>query len=202
MRSEKVVHLVRTSDNSLVAAKLIMGVTRQEIDEAVRCWALFLSHNGNERSPEHAHWRWDVKAQAVAGMVPYIFCGIVSESMIQALMLVEDCFSQAKLPEQAGKPIVYVSFLSTAPWNDRGLTTSPLYRGCGTHLVCQAVDHSQSVGYKGRIGLHSLPQSEVFYQHVCQMTDMGVDPNPEHEGLRYFEFAEGSAREFLYRSQS
>ena len=49
-------------------------------------------------------------------------------------------------------------------------------------------------GYNGRIGLHSLPQSEEFYLRI-QMTDFGADED-HNEQLRYFEMTEEQARQF------
>lgn len=40
----------------------------------------------------------------------------------------------------------------------------PRLRGVGTALVTAAVALSEDEGFKGRIGLHSLPQAEDFYR--------------------------------------
>jgi hypothetical protein len=39
-------------------------------------------------------------------------------------------------------------------------------------------------GFRGRIGLHALPQAETFYARNCGMTDLGNDMRKE--GLRIF----------------
>jgi hypothetical protein len=49
--------------------------------------------------------------------------------------------------------------------------------------------------FKGRIGLHSLPQANAFYANTCGMTDLGFDQ--DYEGLRYFEMTPGQAEAFI-----
>ena len=56
--------------------------------------------------------------------------------------------------------------------------------GVGTALLAESVLISYEHGMEGRIGLHSLPQSETFYQHRG-MTELGTDPM--YYPLRYFE---------------
>ena len=112
-------------------------------------------------------------------------------------MLREEVFAKAKHPDQLGTAIVYIVFLSTAPWNDRDLVPTPVYRGCGTLLLMDAVEHSISLGYKGRVGLHSLKQAEAFYRDRCHMVDLGPDPDPDHLDLRYMEFTKEAAQAFL-----
>lgn len=199
MRKETDAHLVRPLDDTIVAAKLIIGVTVDEIDEAVGLWSPYLTQQiqAGIGRPQHAHWEWERKARAVNGLLAYTFCGITVETEMQALMLREDTFARAKHPDQRGMPIVYVPFLATAPWNDKEIVPTPAYRGCGTILLKESVDYSHTIGYKGRVGLHSLPQAEGFYRDRCKMVDLGVDPDPEHQNLRYFEFTNEAARTFL-----
>ncbi len=86
-------------------------------------------------------------------------------------------------------PLVYVSCLEVAPWNK---TASPRrqYRGLGQLLLRFACIRSQALGYKGVVGLHSLPAAEGFYerlgfeQHNCW--------NEYHEP--YFELTENAVR--------
>jgi hypothetical protein len=58
-----------------------------------------------------------------------------------------------------------------------------------------AVQWSIDLGFKGRIGLHALPQADAFYRDVCGMTDLGQDP--AYHSLRYFEFSEQQADDYL-----
>lgn len=199
MRTESEVHLLKPLTNTLVRATLIVGVTVDEVDEAVGLWSPYLDEqirSGCPR-PQHAHWEWDRKARAVLGLSAYTICGVVADGEMQALMLREDTFARAKHPDQRGTSLVYVPFLSTAPWNDREIVPTPSYRGCGSILLKEATQYSNSLGFKGRVGLHSLPQAEPFYRDRCGMIDLGLDPDPEHENLRYFEFTKQAAQTYL-----
>ena len=201
MRRESPIRLVKPVDGSVVDGTLIVGVTIDEVDEAVGLWSPYLHQQilAGVVRPQHAHWEWDKKARAVKDMPQYTICGVATGGEMQALMLREDDWARAKHPDQRGHPIVYVEFLSTAPWNDVEIVPTPSYRGAGTILVTEAVNHSLSLDYKGRVGLHSLAQAEPFYRDRCQMIDLGPDPDMNHQGLRYFEFTKEAAQEFLKR---
>jgi hypothetical protein len=63
-----------------------------------------------------------------------------------------------------------------------------------------AVELSLDEGYKGRVGLHSLPgknkgEAEWFYQDVCKMEPL--ESERDSEGLLYFELTPEKADEFL-----
>lgn len=201
MRRESPIQLVQPLDDSIVDGTLIVGVTIDEVDEAIGLWSPYLKRqiDGGALRPDHAHWEWDRKARAVKGMPEYTICGVAAKGEMQALMLREDCWARAKHPDQRGNPIVYVEFLSTAPWNDIEIVPTPSFRGAGTILVSEAVNHSLSLDYKGRVGLHSLVRAEPFYRDRCKMPDLGPDPDADHQGLRYFEFTNATAQEFLQR---
>ena len=203
MRRERKIHLRRPLDQKVVQAKLIAGVTVDEVDEAMGLWSPYLKdkvESGAAR-PQHAHWDWSRKARAVEKVFEYQICGVSADDSIQALMLREDTRAFAKHPDQIGSPIVYVVFLSTAPWNDAAIVPTPVYRGCGSQLLRESIEYSIELGYKGRVGLHALPQSEEFYARRCGMIDLGIDPEPAHQGLRYFEFTKEGAKNFLSRQK-
>ena len=63
-------------------------------------------------------------------------------------------------------------------------------------MVRTAVELSLAEGFKGRIGLHSLPQTARFYRTVCGMADLG--PDPSYHNLGYFEMTEGQAVNFCF----
>ncbi len=60
----------------------------------------------------------------------------------------------------------------------------PRLRGVGSALITAAVALSDDEGFKGRLGLHSLPQADAFYRKIG-MTDLGQDT--AYQNLRYFE---------------
>jgi hypothetical protein len=77
------------------------------------------------------------------------------------------------------RPIIYVEYLENAPWNQYQPDTPPRFQGVGSLLVEAAIAQSRADGFKGRIGLHSLPQSVGFYVKHCGMTDLGADRHDE-----------------------
>ena len=102
---------------------------------------------------------------------------------------------RCRLPEQKGRHLVYVDFVENAPWNRPELRNPPLYRGVGTILIRAAIELSKSEEFKGRIGLHSLPQANAFYANTIGMTDLGQDR--DYQGLRYFEMTAEHAEAFI-----
>lgn len=144
--------------------------------------------------PQHAHWRWERKVAIVGHLLPYPTLAIEFEGEAQGLMLLETDSKFARLPGQIGKPLVYVVFLAAAPWNLPALVRRPRFRGVGTMLMRAAVEMSVELGFKGRVGLHSLLQSERFYE-CLGMTTLGHDPDKEN--LTYHEMTPEQAAAFL-----
>jgi hypothetical protein len=108
-------------------------------------------------------------------------------------MLVSDLKS-ARIQAQFGKPIVYVEFLASAPWNRPEIQKPPRYRGVGTIMVTAATELSWELGYRGRLGLHSLPAAEDFYRDTCRMSELGKDA--AHHDLMYYEMTDNQAETF------
>ena len=102
----------------------------------------------------------------------------------------------ARLPSQRGKDLAYVEFVATAPWNRPELTKEPQFRGLGSTMIRTAIEVSIAEGFRGRVGLHSLPQSESFYgdSDKCGMTNFGSDASCY--ALAYFEMTEQQAAAF------
>jgi hypothetical protein len=110
-------------------------------------------------------------------------------------MMVNTAAHAARLEPDRGKPLVYIEYLESAPWNVRELTPQPRYGAVGVRLFEAAVHFSSAQGFFGRVGLHSLPQAERFYQTTCRMTHVGA--NEAVEGLCYFELTRENAQNFL-----
>jgi GNAT superfamily N-acetyltransferase len=144
--------------------------------------------------PEHAHWRWETKVAIIQHLLSYPTLAIEFEGDAQGLMMLKTDGEFARLPVQSGKPLVYVVFLATAPWNLPMVVRRPRFRGVGTVLMRAAVEMSVDLGFKGRIGLHSLPQAEPFYENLG-MTAGGCDPDKEN--LNYCEMTPEQAAAFL-----
>jgi len=142
--------------------------------------------------PQHSEWDWTLKASGDDGG-SYRYFGIRREGLIQGLIMLNAAPQQSRSPGHEDDQILYVEFIETAPWNQNTYArTSPRYGGIGIALLRAAIQTSREAGCGGRIGLHSLPQSEGFYRPNFQ--DLGVDPA---EDLRYFEMSEEQALRLL-----
>lgn len=188
----------------LIEAVLIDGVSREEVEAAEAAWKPFLAKALLNRTqseepgaawPEHSHWDWRRKHQATEGLIAYRMFGVECERSMQGLMLVSTAGHPCRLQEQKAKEQVYVDFVATAPWNSPGVVAAPRYGLVGRVLIATAVMLSMDEGFRGRIGLHALPQAETFYSQNCGMTDLGEDLRKQ--GLRYFEMTPSQAATFL-----
>lgn len=148
--------------------------------------------------PQSWHWNWEAKSAQVQGLLAFRGFSVVCAGLTQGLMRV-DLTKAARGSAQAGNALLYVDYLEVAPWNRPELGQVPRYKGVGTALITAAVALSDAEGFKGRIGLHSLPQSDAFYRDRCGMTDLG--PDAAYQNLRYFEMTVDQARAFLEEEQ-
>ncbi|WP_375204059.1 GNAT family N-acetyltransferase [Hyphococcus sp.] len=145
--------------------------------------------------PQSRHWDWRQKTQAIEKRLDQQCFAIVCDGMTQAMMITE-LTKRARLKGQENDHLVYVDFVEAAPWNRREiLGEPPRYSGCGSILIRAAIEYSKLEGFKGRIGLHSLPQANDFYANKVGMTDMGQDP--DYQNLRYFEMTPEQAEAFI-----
>ena len=197
-------YLVEVVTSQAVEAELWNAITEQqlidwedkwkpEVDAAVQR----LKAQGVDRSrlPQSRHWNWRRKAQDSSGILAKPSFCVMCQGVTQGMMIL-DTLQNARLKMQAGKSIIYIEYLEVAPWNRRDLITSlPRYQPVGSILVRAAIESSQQQGFKGRLGLHSLPQSDDYYRKVCGMTDLGADPN--YQNLRYFEMTPEMAGAFI-----
>lgn len=125
--------------------------------------------------------------------------GISARGKLQGLMKLESVGRSGRTASQKGKPLTYVDYLETAPWNIKplmqALGRSPEFAVVGTRLIEAAVRKSLDEGFKGRLALHSLSTSERFYLDVCGMTAVGRDPAKQN--LLWCEFTPEQAERFL-----
>lgn len=190
-----------------VQAELFDEVTIEHFLETKALWrplvldaARRLRSQGAEARliPGHFHWDWTRK-QADLRMLAISFYGISCGGKLQGLMKIETVGHACRLPEQAGKPLVYIDYLETAPWNIKPLMQAmgrhPQFGAIGSRLVEAAVRKSMEEEFKGRTGLHSLPTSERFYLRTCGMT--GVMRDCAKQSLLWCEFTPAQARAFL-----
>lgn len=182
-----------------VNAYLIDGVTSELLLETELSWAALRiegaknAHTNGVDVPEHWHWDWRKKS-AKTDFLAYRCFGIECDNEMQGLMLVNTINFASRLG-QKNKPLVYVDYIEAAPWNMKELTPAPRYSAVGTRLIEAAIRFSLKEEFGGRIGLHSLPQSEQFYEKACRMTRGEIDLR--YEDLRWFELTELNAKKFL-----
>jgi hypothetical protein len=145
-----------------------------------------------EADVQDAHWDWIEKSKVAArtlGQETFaVECG-----KTQGLMLV-DLNGFGRLDVQRGRDLIYVELLATAPWNRRNAVPSRHYKSVGRVLIATAISLSIDTGFHGRLGLHSLPQSESWYRDIAGFTDGGFDA-PKR--MRYFEMTKDQAMAFL-----
>jgi len=68
------------------------------------------------------------------------------------------------------------------------------FTGCGSILVHHAVERSESLGYGGLVGLHTLPGARSFYVRIG-FKDFGADP--QEGGLHYLQLNDQMGRKGL-----
>ena len=112
-------------------------------------------------------------------------------------MIVDTVKYRGRINGQKGMHLVYVEFVESAPWNRTSLFETPRYRGVGRILMRAAVTLSQELEFRGRVGLHSLPQANAFSANHCGMTDLG--PDSKYPRLRYFDAAVARRARGLFR---
>lgn len=197
------VHLFNVARGEPESAQLIDAIAEPQLADWEGEWApaLFeamqrLRRAGVERRywPQSRHWDWRRKTEALQEMLAWQGFSIVCDGLTQGMMIVDTTTKRCRIGGHKGRHLVYVNFVENAPWNRAELFDRPRYRGVGSILIGAAVALSGELGYRGRIGLHSLPQANGFYANNCGMTDLGADAN--YDGLRYFEMTPEQARAF------
>lgn len=198
-----VVHLERRQTGEAVEAELWDDIS----DEHLRLWSATwlplveeavrrLTKDGVPRSkwPQDLHWDWSKKTDWSRTLLSLQRFAVTCNGDLQGLMMLNLTKLTARLPSQRGKDLAYVEFVATAPWNRPELTANPTFRGIGLIMVRAAIEVSIAEGFRGRVGLHSLPQSIRFYGEKCGMTNLGADAACYN--LAYFEMTENQAAAF------
>lgn len=203
MSSRTPVFLRHRATGKYVPAILVDGVSKVEVEGVETVWRPLIQEAVKkmeveelplERRPQHAHWDWRKKHQATENILAYQTLGIECDEEMQGLMLLKTAGKLSRLPGQKSNGVVYVSFIETAPWNSPLIAKEPRYSQVGTVLLAAAIDISIDLGFKGRVGLHALPQAEHWYATHCEMTDLG--PDPAYHDLKYFEMTPEQAANF------
>lgn len=203
MAEVSTIYLVEGATGAEVEGELRDAIEQAQLDDWEHHWQPatlrilqeLIRRGVPQRSwPQSYHWDWARKTAEVQGLLAFRGFSVVAQGMTQGLARI-DLNKSAREQSQAGKPLVYLDYVEVAPWNRPELGATPRLRGVGTALVSAAVVLSDEEGFRGRIGLHALPQSEAFYRDRCRMTDLG--PDAITQNLRYFEMTAAQARAFL-----
>lgn len=148
--------------------------------------------------PQSLHWDWEAKLRRVEASEHLKSFSVICDSKTQAVVIV-DLSKRCVLSGQKDETLVYIDYIETAPWNRLSIMgLKPEFRGCGLLLIRQSVEYSIDCSFKGRIGLHSLPQSETLCADRIGMTDLGIDQ--DYQNLRYYEMTPEQSSNFLKRS--
>ena len=176
----------------------IRFVEAEEMWSPFRFEALKRAYQAEELSlvPQHVHWNWALKAVQLTKIYHQGLL-LECEGDIQGLVLLTTAGRTSRCSGSSGKPLLYIEYLEVAPWNSREFTEDPRYFGVGTRLIQAAVAQSLEEEFRGRIGLHSLPQSDPFYSDRMGMQSFG--PDPDYDDLVYFELAEDKVASLLER---
>lgn len=187
----------RRPERPLVDAELYRDFPAAELDIIESVW-----HEARKRAVaagigagltplEHLHWDWRNKIDSVEEG-KHLLLALECEGEVQGLAAILTAPRRSRF---TGEAAAYVDYLESAPWNLKGPLTSPRFIGVGTLLIAEVVRLSLETGLDGRVGLHSLPQAESFYESRCRMTNFGEDPG--YYDLTDFEFVGQDAIEWL-----
>jgi hypothetical protein len=147
-----------------------------------------------EGDAQDSHWQWAEKAVDASTSMADETYAIECAGETQGLMLVTSA-AFARLDIHRGREIVYIELIATAPWNrPRLVKKAARYKGVGRVLIAEAINLSYHLEFNGRLGLHSLPQSQSWYRDVAKFTDLGYD---DEKRMQYFEVTEAQAAAFL-----
>ncbi len=195
------VDLYNRDSKAFEKADVYQELDQKNFDDFERLWKPVLAKRRAEvhtlaetadANVQDEHWDWVGKSKVAASRLGQetfaVECGET-----QGLMLV-DLNGFGRLAAQKGRELIYVELLSTAPWNRYKTVASPRYKSVGRVLIATAISLSIDSGFRGRLGLHSLPQSESWYRDVVGFTDLGLDA-PKR--MRYFEMTQDQAMAFL-----
>lgn len=136
------------------------------------------------------HWDWRNKCNIAPGSNRRLYA-LMNDVHVEGIAML--LFGRESRTHSPGLPVVYVDYLSAAPWNRVAIQRPPRFSGIGTMLLEVAVLVSRMQNCEGRCALHSLPSADSFYLEKG-MKAFGIDSG--YHNLTYFEFDELAARAF------
>lgn len=183
-------------------AQLVRELGDDNLADFERHWKPMLENRRADFPSQHAaaagnaqdwHWDWVGKAMDARRAMGQETFAVECDGHTQGLMLV-DLTRFARLDPHKGRELVYIELLAAAPWNRHLTVANPKYKGAGRILIATAISLSVEEGFEGRIGLHSLAQSESWYRDEARFTDVEYD---HLKKMRYFEMTAAQAAAFV-----
>ncbi len=186
--------------DGMIPSDFILVGNEWAAERSVVMQELLRSTLPRQQWPQSLHWDWRRKAPELSLLEASGF-GIVCEQQWHGVMLTKTESCIARLDPDKGKPLVYVDFLEVAPWNWTipEIGRAGRFRAVGSTLLWRAVKQSEEEGFRGRVGLHALPQSESFYERVFGMTPLRRDGAKQN--LLYMELSAGQAMRLLQQEE-
>jgi hypothetical protein len=158
-------------------------MTDLHLEAAERSWTPLLQQSGEEDED----WNWVRKRRREALLPGVEFYAIESEGSPQGLLAIDILKKQCQIQLQSRQRLIYIVALATAPWNRPAILTPPIYKGVGGQMFDFMIARSRQLGYRGRIGFHSLPGALEFYRKLrVGLVECGSD-SIEPDQLVYFE---------------
>ncbi|MCC5640677.1 GNAT family N-acetyltransferase [Nostoc sp. CHAB 5844] len=174
------IELIRGFDHLPIQGS-IEELAPKHINDFVNLW----SEELQKYQTQDKEWDWLFKLNFIRRNSEFEGYALLAEDSTQGLIKIET--QRHGSHEEYGRKLVYVEFLASAPWNRKVIQRPPRFRGVGTNLLRYARLRSVELGYAGRVGLHSLPESVRFYENQL-MNNFGVDENQNN--LIYFEYSQ------------
>jgi len=191
--SSSPVQLLDASRNA-VDAEIFDQITEADLVEWEQHWRGYrvsTTPQAAAAEAEHSHWNWRAKEVRRHGLLANKGFALRCGGTLEGLMFTKNTLT-CRLAEQAGKPLIYIEYLESAPWNR--LAVPVRYRGVGSALLRAAMELSLADGFHGRVGLHSLPGSIAWYRQLG-LSDLGGDS--ACQDLHYFEMTPAQTQRFL-----
>lgn len=172
------IRLAHSADNSNVEANIV-ELNSKHVEDFRSVWMNLL----RQFQQEDKYWDLMIKLRMIENNDNYEGYAVEYQEQTEGLLLIETQMHGSQI--SSGKRLIYIYYVATAPWNREVIQRPPKLRGVGTSLLLFTRSRSLELGYEGRVGLHSLPGYEKFYDNRG-MLDLGSDP--DYEDLVYFEY--------------
>jgi len=140
----------------------------------------------NDIMLEDYHWNWLLKASKYT-TVEYNWFFLKTSDGIQGVCLTY----HPKMSIFQSVNIFYIEYLSSAPWNRDSSLHDRKYKGVATELIKQVQYYFINTHqYQHGFSLHSLFQSQGFYEHIGMINLSEYNKN---NGLLFYEMSKENA---------